>query len=108
REAARADRGRLRRHPRAGLQAVRPSPGPQAAARASLRPLAYAGRFQKVGFRAMTAPAPTTRLGIIGAGAIGRGWAALAASHGWPVAIFDTDVKTIDAAMEEIRGRVKG
>lgn len=57
----------------------------------------------------MTAPVSgTVRLGIIGAGAIGRGWAALAASHGWPVAIFDTDVKVMDSAMEEIRGRVRG
>jgi len=44
---------------------------------------------------------------VIGAGAIGRGWAALAASHGWPVAIFDTDVQTVDSAMEEIGGRLR-
>ena len=57
----------------------------------------------------MTAPVSgTVRLSVIGAGAIGRGWAALAASHGWPVAIFDTDVKAGDAAMEEIKGRVRG
>ncbi|HEY2806286.1 MAG TPA: 3-hydroxyacyl-CoA dehydrogenase family protein [Gemmatimonadales bacterium] len=45
---------------------------------------------------------------VIGAGAIGRGWASLAASHGWPVTIFDTDVKAIDAAMLEITARVRG
>ncbi len=44
---------------------------------------------------------------IVGAGVIGRGWAALAASHGWPVAIFDTDVHATDAAMTEIQGRVR-
>ena len=44
---------------------------------------------------------------VVGAGVIGRGWAALAASHGWPVTIFDTDVHATDAAMAEIAGRVR-
>ena len=57
----------------------------------------------------MTAPASgPVRVGIIGAGAIGRGWAALAASHGWPVTVFVTDVHAIDQAMNEIGGRVRG
>lgn len=57
----------------------------------------------------MTAPAPagaTSRVAVVGAGAIGRGWAALAASHGWPVAILDTDARATDAAMLEIADRV--
>ena len=45
-------------------------------------------------------------LAVVGAGAIGRGWAALAVAHGRPVAIFDTDVLAADAAMTEIAGRV--
>jgi carnitine 3-dehydrogenase len=56
----------------------------------------------------MTAIAPEhARIGIVGVGAIGRGWASLAASHGWPVAIFDTDTHAVDAAMTEIAGRVR-
>lgn len=56
----------------------------------------------------MTAnPAGPIRLGIVGAGAIGRGWASLAAAHGWPATIFDTDTRTVDAAIAEIGGRVR-
>src|SRR3954463_10411631 len=47
------------------------------------------------------------RVGIVGAGAIGRGWAALCVSHAWPVTIFDTDVRVVDKAMAEIAGRVR-
>ena len=49
----------------------------------------------------------TVKVGIVGAGAIGRGWAALCAAHGWPVTIFDTDVKAVEPAMAEIAGRVR-
>ncbi len=56
----------------------------------------------------MTASAAgPVRLGIVGVGSIGRGWASLAASHGWPVTIFDTDTHAVDAAMAEIAGRVR-
>ena len=58
----------------------------------------------------MTAPASPrqpVRLAVVGAGAIGRGWAALAAMHGWPVAIFDHDTRTVDAALGEIAARVR-
>jgi 3-hydroxybutyryl-CoA dehydrogenase len=56
----------------------------------------------------MTAPGPSPlRLAIIGAGAIGRGWAALAATHGWHTALFDTEAKAIDAAMLEVQRRVR-
>jgi len=47
-----------------------------------------------------------TRVAVIGAGAIGRGWAALAAVHGWPVTILDSDAKATDSAMLEIANRV--
>ena len=53
------------------------------------------------------APTDTVYLAVVGAGAIGRGWAALAAVHGWPVAVFDTDSAAMDSAIQEIQGRVK-
>jgi len=58
----------------------------------------------------MTAPAPSavpTRVAVIGAGVIGRGWASLAAVHGWPVTILDTDARAADSAMLEIPNRVR-
>jgi len=44
---------------------------------------------------------------VVGAGAIGRGWAALAVSHGWPVSIFDSDLTAADQGMDEIVRRVR-
>ena len=56
----------------------------------------------------MTAPAPPKLKGaIVGVGSIGRGWAALAAAHGWETALFDTDLKTADRAVTEIARRVR-
>jgi 3-hydroxyacyl-CoA dehydrogenase len=56
----------------------------------------------------MTAPASdSVSLAVVGAGVIGRGWAALAASHGWPVSILDADTRATDSAMQEIAGRVR-
>ena len=60
----------------------------------------------------MTAPSNTgipaqPVVAVIGAGTIGRGWAALAAAQGWPVAILDTDPRAADAAMLEIAARVR-
>lgn len=52
-------------------------------------------------------PAPQPSIAVVGAGVIGRGWAALAAAHGWPVAILDIDPRAADAAMIEIAGRVR-
>ncbi|MFI5235323.1 MAG: 3-hydroxyacyl-CoA dehydrogenase NAD-binding domain-containing protein [Gemmatimonadales bacterium] len=46
------------------------------------------------------------RLSVIGVGEVGRGWAALAASRGWTVAIFDTDSAVTHAAQDDIAGRV--
>ena len=56
----------------------------------------------------MTAPAPPElKVAIVGVGSIGRGWAALAAAHGWETALFDTDLKTADRAVTEIARRVR-
>lgn len=56
----------------------------------------------------MTAPAPLKlKVAIVGVGSIGRGWAALAAAHGWETALFDTDLKTADRAVTEIARRVR-
>jgi len=46
------------------------------------------------------------RIAVIGSGAIGRGWAALAASHGWSVVLVDTDARAVDSAKEEVPRRV--
>ena len=58
----------------------------------------------------MTAPAApggAVRVAIVGAGAIGRGWAALSAANGWETALFDTDVSVADRAAAEIARRVR-
>lgn len=55
----------------------------------------------------MPEPTQTARVAVIGSGVIGRGWAALAASHGWPVTLVDSDPKAVDSAMEEVPRRVR-
>jgi 3-hydroxyacyl-CoA dehydrogenase len=56
----------------------------------------------------MAAPTqPLLTIAVVGAGTIGRGWATLAATHGWPARIFDTDPRATDAALEEIRRRAQ-
>jgi 3-hydroxyacyl-CoA dehydrogenase len=45
------------------------------------------------------------RVAVVGAGAIGRGWAALTAAHGWETALFDTDVAASDRALAEVARR---
>ncbi len=56
----------------------------------------------------MTASADSpVRLAVVGAGTIGRGWASLAAAHGWHTALYDPDARAIDGAMEEINRRVR-
>lgn len=52
----------------------------------------------------MTTPAPP-RVAIIGAGPIGRGWAALLVSRGWSVGLFDPVSAVAEAAREEVRER---
>ncbi len=48
----------------------------------------------------------TPRVAIVGAGEIGRGWAALAVASGWPVAIYDADAELLGPAAEAIGDRV--
>lgn len=47
------------------------------------------------------------RLAVVGAGDIGCGWATLALSAGWPVAIYDADSAVLQSATEQIAGRVQ-
>lgn len=47
------------------------------------------------------------KVAVIGAGAIGRGWAALCASADWECTLYDTDVKAGDAAVTEIARRAR-
>lgn len=48
------------------------------------------------------------RVAVVGLGDIGRGWAALCAAYGWPVAIYDHEARAQDAAAEEIAARARG
>jgi ketoreductase RED1 len=48
----------------------------------------------------------TPRVAVVGAGEIGRGWAALAVSAGWPVTIYDADAEVLNPATEAIGDRV--
>lgn len=47
------------------------------------------------------------KVAVIGAGDIGIGWAALCASAGWSVAIFDLNPNTLERASEEIERRTR-
>jgi len=47
------------------------------------------------------------KVAIIGAGAIGRGWAALCASAGWQCTLYDTDANAADQAAQEIARRAR-
>jgi 3-hydroxyacyl-CoA dehydrogenase len=47
------------------------------------------------------------KVAVIGAGTIGGGWAALCASAGWPVSIFDTNTRAVEDAMEDIPRRAR-
>jgi 3-hydroxyacyl-CoA dehydrogenase len=48
----------------------------------------------------------TPRVAVVGAGEIGRGWAALAVGAGWPVTIYDADATVLNPATEAIGDRV--
>ena len=47
------------------------------------------------------------KVAVIGAGDIGVGWAALCASAGWPVAIFDANAAAMDRALDEVDRRTR-
>ena len=54
----------------------------------------------------MSAPPFTPpKVTIVGAGSIGRGWAALCAAHGWPTVVIDQDARLADQAITEIARR---
>lgn len=47
------------------------------------------------------------RVTIVGAGEIGCGWAALCASAGWPVTLFDADARMLEHASTEVPRRAR-
>ena len=47
------------------------------------------------------------KVAVIGAGDIGVGWAALCASAGWPVAIFDANAQKMAVAVDQVAGRTR-
>ncbi len=47
------------------------------------------------------------KLAIVGAGTIGRGWAALGVAHGWDVTLFDTDARALESAFAEAGRRAR-
>lgn len=47
------------------------------------------------------------RVAIVGAGEIGRGWAALCVAHGWPVSLYDGDAHTVEEAVKEAAARAR-
>lgn len=56
----------------------------------------------------MTAPpVDIPRVAVVGAGEIGRGWAALAVAAGWQVGVFDIDSRARGGALEAISGRAR-
>jgi carnitine 3-dehydrogenase len=56
----------------------------------------------------MTNPAATAaKVAIIGAGTIGRGWAALCASAGWECTLLDSETRTTDRAVAEVARRAR-
>jgi carnitine 3-dehydrogenase len=53
-----------------------------------------------------TAPTPP-KVAVLGAGAIGCGWMALCAAHGWPVVLLDVDARAMDRARTESSRRAR-
>jgi 3-hydroxyacyl-CoA dehydrogenase len=47
------------------------------------------------------------KVAVIGAGEIGCGWAALCASAGWPVTVFDASARGLERAAEEVPRRTR-
>lgn len=47
------------------------------------------------------------RVAVIGAGHRGRGWAALALSRGWPVALYDPESQLLQKAWTEVGDRIR-
>jgi 3-hydroxyacyl-CoA dehydrogenase len=49
----------------------------------------------------------TPQVAVIGAGEIGRGWAALCVAAGWPVTLYEPDGEILNPAMDAITERVQ-
>jgi carnitine 3-dehydrogenase len=49
----------------------------------------------------------TPQVAVIGAGEIGRGWAALCVAAGWPVTLYEPDAEILNPAMDAITDRVQ-
>ena len=47
------------------------------------------------------------KVAVIGAGEIGCGWAALCASAGWPVTVFDASARSLERAAEAVPRRAR-
>ena len=47
------------------------------------------------------------KVAVIGAGDIGCGWAALCASAGWPVTVFDATAQGLERAAAEVPRRTR-
>jgi carnitine 3-dehydrogenase len=54
-----------------------------------------------------TSSAVPGTVAVVGAGSIGRGWAALCAAAGWECVIFDTDASVENTALAEIARRAR-
>ncbi|UCF42038.1 MAG: 3-hydroxyacyl-CoA dehydrogenase family protein [Gemmatimonadota bacterium] len=47
------------------------------------------------------------RVAVVGAGSVGRGWAALCVAHGWPVSLYDVEMNALLDAKEEVVARAR-
>lgn len=50
---------------------------------------------------------PSPKVALVGAGAIGRGWAALCAANGWETVLLDTDERAASRALAESARRAR-
>lgn len=47
------------------------------------------------------------RVAVVGAGDVGRGWAAMCVSRGWPVSVFDSDTHALGDATKDVARRAR-
>jgi 3-hydroxypropionate dehydrogenase (NADP+) len=47
------------------------------------------------------------RVAVVGAGDVGRGWAALCVAHGWPVSLYDVEMSALLDAKQEVVARAR-
>src|SRR5436189_9165 len=66
------------------------------------------GRAEPVaGSARVTGRALPRKVAVVGAGDIGCGWAALCASAGWPVSVFDASARGLERASQEVPRRTR-